>query len=38
MISNHLMRRSELVEDEVTLKTGDVLRVGQSELTIEIKK
>ena len=35
---NHSYVNNELVEDEVTLKTGDVLRVGESELTIEIKK
>ncbi len=28
----------ELVEDDITLKTGDVLHVGQSELKISIQK
>ena len=28
----------ELVDDDVTLKTGDILSVGQSELLVEISK
>ena len=32
-----LMSR-ELVDDDVTLKTGDILHIGQSELVVEISK
>ena len=28
----------ELVDDDVTLKSGDILHVGQSELLVEISK
>ncbi|KAK8816088.1 forkhead-associated protein [Blastocystis sp. ATCC 50177/Nand II] len=36
--TNHSYVNGELVEDDITLKTGDVLHVGQSELKISIQK
>lgn len=32
------MNGRELVEEDITLKTGDVLHVGQSDLKISIQK
>ena len=36
--TNHSFVNNELVTDDVTLKTTDVLRVGQTELKITIQK
>ncbi|KAK8790122.1 hypothetical protein WA538_001490 [Blastocystis sp. DL] len=35
---NHSYVNGELVDDDVTLKSGDILHVGQSELLVEISK
>lgn len=38
MFAISLLLTSELVDETVTLKTGDILHVGQTDLKIEIMK